>query len=362
VTRSSLVAPTPACATAPAWRARLLAPGDEGAWEQLLLHHGNSRAIVPTWDELAGWTTQRIGLFAGEGLAGGLVMAVRRIPRLPLFLSRITCVMVDPARAGEMLAILLAEVDRYCRRHLIVETELRLRIPASDNLDGFGDHRDLRGVLEAFGYRALPKVDATYVVRIDRDDEALLASFVSTTRNRIKKAKQLGAVVSTSADPGLMEQFYEAYTEMGARKHAPVPRRTFVVQGLKALIDRGHALLFTERYGGQVANMLVVDALGLPCYMIGTRSVAHVKGDVPGAAQMLHFEIMKYLRDRGKTYYDLGGCEGPEPIESHPNFGVWRFKHGFRGAFVQFLPYFRKMRGPTRLVLEVVHQLRGDPV
>jgi hypothetical protein len=362
MTGGSLVAPTAAGVATPTWHARLLAASDAGAWEQRLLGNVTSRAIVPTFDELAGWTTRRFGLFAAGQLAGGLILAVRRIPKLPLFLSRITCFLSDGARSPEMLAALLAEVDRYCRRHLVVETEIRLRLPASDNLDGFPDHRQLRGVLEGFGYRPLPKVDATYVVRIDRDDETLLASFVSTTRNRIKKAQQQGAVVSTSADPALMEQFYEAYVQMGTRKQAPVPRRTFVVQGLQALVERGHAVLFVERYGGQVANMLVVDALGLPCYMVGTRSVAHVKGEVPGAAQVLHFEIMKYFRDRGKTYYDLGGCEGPEPVEAHPNFGVWRFKHGFRGAFVEFLPYFRKMRGPTRTVLEMIHQRRGDPV
>ena len=106
--------------------------------------------------------------------------------------------------------------------------------------------------------------------------------------------------------------------------------------------------------------MVVADVLGVPCYVLGTRTEANVKGEVPGAAQVMHYEIMKRMRDRGKKYYDLGGCEGPVPIEGHPNYGVWRFKYGFGGTFVKFLPYFRKNRGPTRKVLDAAHRYRGD--
>lgn len=343
------------------WKAGPLPPEDIAEWDRLFRSHPASRSIVPKWEELAGWTEHRISVHRGKSLAGGAIMAVRRVPGLPVSLGRVTCLMIGHHDAREMLDNLLAALERFSVRHLIVETELRLRIPASDALEGFGYHREIISSLEHWGYRALAKVDTTYVVHIDKDDEDLLNSFERSARNKIRKAQKSGAVISISNDYRLLEEFYDAYLHMAARKRAPIPPKVLVGQGLKPLIEQGYALLFTESYAGRISNMVVVDTLGIPCYVLGTRTKANVSGEVPGAAQALHFEIMKTLRNRGKKYYDLGGCEGPTPVEGHPNYGVWRFKYGFQGPFVQFLPYFRKARGPfTRSLMDFVHRLRGD--
>lgn len=345
----------------PVLTSRPIREGEAGAFEALLGSHPAGRAVVPRWDELAGWTSHEIGAFAGGQLVGGLIYAIRRIPALPLCLGRITCVLIGPPDAARMLELLLEQVERVSLRRLVVETELRLRIPATSGLVGFEYRTEVARIAGSFGYRALSKTDSTYVAAIDRSDEELLASFEATTRNRIKKAKKNGAVVATSRDPLLMERFYDAYLEMGHRKRAPIAPKALVVQGLRPLIEAERAFLFTESYGAHVSNMVIVDALGVPCYIFGTRTEANVKGDVPSAAQVLHYEIMRFFRERGKRHYDLGGCEGPTPIEGHPNFGVWRFKHGFRAPYVEFLPYLRKTRGPlSRPILELAHGLRGD--
>jgi hypothetical protein len=343
-----------------AFIARTFGPEQNQAWDAMMRKHALSRTIVPKWDDLAGWTPHEIGLFRGEELIGGLTYAVRRIPMLPVSLGRISRVMIGPARHSEMLEALLGEVERFSKLRLVVETELRLRIPGDDAVDGFEYHRDLERLVADFGYRALSKIDTTYLVAIDRDDETLLKGFESKARNSIRKALKSGALVRTSDDASLIESFYDSYVKMSTRKKAPLTPKTLVVQGLKPAIDLGYAELYTESYDGKISNMVVIDALGIPYYALGTRTEANVKGEVHGAAQVLHYEIMKRMRDRGKKFYDLGGCEGPVPIEGHPNFGVWRFKYNFGGAFVRFLPYYRKTRGPTREVLDAVHKIRGD--
>ncbi len=325
--------------------------------------HPAGRCIVPKWEELAGWTNHAIGAFVDGALFGGIDIAVRRIPKLPLQLSRVSRIMLAEGREIEILEALLKELERFSMRHLVIETELRLRIPASDDLAGFGYHRSVDAVLKDYGYRPLQKVDTTYFIDLDRDDESLLQSFSSKVRNKIRKAQKGGAVVEVSKDYALLEDFYEAYLDMGERKSAPIPPKTFIGEGLVPLLDAGVALLVTESYEGQVSNMVIVDALGIPCYALGARTKANVLGEVPGAAQVLHYEVMKMLRAKKKKYYDLGGCEGPIPIEGHPNFGVWHFKHAFSGRFVRFLPYYRRVRGSLlRPVMDAVHRLRGDYV
>jgi hypothetical protein len=338
-----------------------IGPEAQGDWDRLRLRHPASRAIVPRWEELAGWTSVRFGAFEGGHLAGGLVLSVRRIPKTPVSLSRITLALLAAGREAEMLALLLAAVDRYAARHLVLETELRLRIPAGGQLSGFADTRVLDGLLRELGYRPLAKVSSTYFVPIDRDDDALLGSFASKARNKIRKAEKDGARVVVSRDPRLLEDFHQAHLDMKARKSAPIPPRILIAEGLIPLLEREEALLVTESYGDRIANMAIVDALGVPCYTLGARTRAHAAGELAGAAQIVHYELMKRFRDRGGRYYDLGGCEGPVPIEGHSNYGVWRFKHAFNGIFVKFMSDYRKTRA-LRRYLDPVHRYRGDYV
>lgn len=342
------------------YTARPIQDAEQEDWHRLLSEHLMARCIVPVWEVLAGWKNLNVGLFdRGGALVGGLVLSIRKMPVVPLFLSRINVVMIGPEDTLEMLEELFAFVDRYAVKNVLVETELRLRIPAT-GVEGFEQHKEIRASLEGLGYRALAHADNTYFIDLDRDDKALQGAFKSEYRNRIRKARKLGVEVITSKDPALLDAFADAYLDMCRRKGAPEVPRALVGRGLGPLVDRGHVMMFLERYGDQIANMLIVDTLGVPIYSLGTRFPGHVSGQVPGAAQVLHFEIMRALRERGHRYYDLGGCEGPVPIEGHPNYGVWRFKYGFRPQFVRFIPYMRKIRGPAKGVMNFTHRMRGD--
>jgi hypothetical protein len=333
--------------------------GDRHAWGKMLSSHRMARSIVPLWDALAGWASHDLGLYRDGALVGGCTVALQRIPFTPLALGRINFLLFDSI---EELQALLQGIDRFSLLHGAVETELRLRIPSTPVIEGFEEHAQIRETLENSGYRALAKADTTYFMRIDRSDEELLGSFKSEYRNRIRKAQKAKVVVEVTRDRSLLDPFAEAYVEMVSRKGAPKQPKDQVGSGLVPLLERGYAEIFVERYGDDFANMLIVDMLGIPVYALGTRSKAHVDGKMPGAAQVLHFEVMRILRERGHRWYDLGGCQGPVPIEGDPNYGTWRFKYGFRPEFVRFLPYFRKIRGPFNRALELAHRVRGDYV
>ncbi len=332
----------------------------DASWRALLERHQMARSIVPAWEVLAGWKNDPYGLFDRGELVGGFLLSTQRIPLTPLKFSRINCLMVGPERPVQALEAILSALDRIAVRQRLIETELRLRIPTVDDIPGFEAHAELRASFEANGYRPLGKVDTTYFVRVDRSDDELLASCDRSARNKIRKAQRSDVEVDVSTDYSLLDDFYDAYIDMCHRKSAPVQPEALVGYGLRPLIERGHALFFTERYGEHVSNMVIVDTLGVPCYVLGARAPANVRGIVPGAAQVVQFEIMRAMRERGHVWYDLGGCEGPVPIDRHENFGVWRFKYGFGGRFVRFLPYFRKIRGPVPGVVQWTHQVRGD--
>ncbi len=340
--------------------AREISARHAAEWDALLRTHPMARSIVPMWETLAGWSNHDIGLFDGERLVGGLILSMQRVPFTPAALGRINCLMVGPGRIWEMTSALFEHVERLALRHGMLETELRLRLPASGIAESARVASELRAALGRWGYTALTKTDSTYLVRIDKDDEALLNQFERSARNKIRKAQRAGVVVENSRDFTLLDDFYDAYLDMCRRKRAPVQPEALVGRGLRPVIERGHALLLVERYPAGIASMVVVDALGTPCYVLGARSRANVRGEVPGAAQVLQYEAMRLFRDRGHVWYDLGGCEGPVPIEGHHNYGVWRFKYGFGGEFARFLPYMRKVRWRFERVLRLAHVLRGD--
>ncbi len=344
------------------WTVRLVDATTQTGWDQMYRRHPMARTIVPTWEVLAGWQNFQVALLSGQEVVGGLILSIQRIPYSPMALTRINCLMVGPDHAPAMLETLMRWVDRWCLKHLALETELRLRLPISEGAQDATLHREVWQALEALGYRTLRKADTTYFVPLQKDDEALLNGFERSARNKIRKAEREGLSVECSNDYNLLDDFYSAYLEMCARKKAPVQPEALVGRGLRPLVEQGTALLFVERYPKGISNLVIVDALGIPCYVLGTRSPANVRGEVPGAAQALHYAIMRRLRDQGHAWYDLGGCEGPVPIEGHPNFGVWRFKYGFGGEFVRFMPYLRKVRGPLERPFQLLHALRGDYV
>ena len=35
--------------------------------------------------------------------------------------------------------------------------------------------------------------------------------------------------------------------------------------------------------------------------------------------------------------YDFGGSPGPVPVQGHPNYGVWKFKHEFNCRYVELI-------------------------
>jgi len=343
--------------------AREIIAGEEVAWDGLLTTHPFGRCVAPMWEEQAGWTRRKIGAFDGSELVGGLILGVRSIPWLRASLGRVTCAMVDSDRVDEMLGCLLDEAWRIGRRDSIVEIEVRLRVPQGASLPTHQSCTAIQRALAAGGYQPLHAVDHSYLIRIDKDDEELLKSFGQKCRNLVRKALREGVEIQRSENPELLEEFYASYLSMCERKNVANVSRANVVDGMKPLIRKGHAELYVENYSGRAANMVIVDALGIPCYMLGTRTAAAVRDRLPSRSQAVQFEIMRRMRDRGKVLYDLGGCEGPEPIEGHPNYGVWHFKHSFAGQYVDFLPYCRKYRGRVAgSLLTLAHGLRGDYV
>jgi lipid II:glycine glycyltransferase (peptidoglycan interpeptide bridge formation enzyme) len=178
---------------------------------------------------------------------------------------------------------------------------------------------------------------ATIVVDLDRDEDALLASFKPKTRYNIRLAArrdvEVAAVPMTEAN---IEVMYSLMT-------ATQDRAGFVLRGaryfrqyweLQAASGQGQ-LFFASWQGEILAGLYAVHVGGRAWYKDGGSTKAHSDLMAP---HLLQWEVMRWLRHRGVKRYDLVAVPPSTQLtESHPLYGLYRFKSGFNDRITDFV-------------------------
>lgn len=149
------------------------------------------------------------------------------------------------------------------------------------------------------------------IVDVRLDDDSLLASFEGRVRTDIRKAVREG--VSVSVDSGLsrLSEFVEVYLETMRRVDA-LPFYLFdegVFERMHRGLREGMVLFHAVRDGQIISSELnLVGRNSAYYFLAGTRS----NGRQWAPNQLMKFEVMKYLRDRGVAHYVLGGGYGSD--------------------------------------------------
>jgi lipid II:glycine glycyltransferase (peptidoglycan interpeptide bridge formation enzyme) len=173
----------------------------------------------------------------------------------------------------------------------------------------------------------------TFVVDLSPTLEKLRSGLDAKWRNKLKGAEKNNLTVVSGE--GIEE--YQAFREMFSQMHKRKGFETSVdvdefgrMQQALSESQRMRVLICQEN-GVPVAG-LVVSAVGNSAiYLLGATSDAGLKSK---GAYLLHWTMMCWLKERGITYYDLGG------IDPERNPGVYYFKRGFSGVdCTQIKPY-----------------------
>jgi hypothetical protein len=217
---------------------------------------------------------------------------------------------------------------------------------------------ELISVLQGLHYERKENKGTYYINLAVDSDDALLASFSSHTRRNIRKAFRAGLEVMPSLDAVDFSDFGKAHHSMGHRKGlTPLPS-PLIAKVLLPLAQANLGTLFVARLRGMCLNYAFLSTLSQPLYCWGAMRKTSLHDTCPGTGHALHFGAMSHLRALGKCIYDFGGSPGPTPEPTHPNYGVWRFKHEFRGAYVRFLGIWQRTLRPVNTrVIELA--LRG---
>ena len=172
----------------------------------------------------------------------------------------------------------------------------------------------------------------TVLMPVQLDDEALVMSYPKKTRNMVRRAQRDGVVVREfEPTPEVFERMHELMRSVGGgdKEGLMLKPKPYVEALWKHFSARGQGRFFGIESDGKIAVMAFV-------IRIGTRGFYKDGGSeraltTPGMSNLLHFEIMRTLRDEGVDVYDMFGVAPPEATSNadHVSFASGNFKLTF---------------------------------
>ena len=173
-----------------------------------------------------------------------------------------------------------------------------------------------------------------YVFRLDRNDDSIIKGFSRSVRQRARKVRREGAVLRKGHSPELVEKLFSLINETsdlrrskgyGAYSYLFLPfcTRAEIDRLVK---DRHASIYYTELHGEILTIELFLENKNKACgILMGTSP----KGYEVGSPSFHYFEMVKLLKDRGYSYYNVGGVP-----RSNKHHGLREFK-GRLGAEVR---------------------------
>ncbi len=330
---------------------------DAATWDAFVDAHPQGSLLQRSaWGQLkadAGWGARCLAILAADGriLAGALLLtrrqyglAVAYAPRGPLFAD-------DPA-ANDLL---LAGLTRLARRQRAIffrlEPNLTEDHPAAERTHTWLLLQDMRPE------RSIQPRSSIHVP-IDRRAEAIFAAFSKGHRADIRRAERDGVQVRVGAESDL-PTFYAIMQSTGARGGFGIHRADYYRAAWQLFQPRSR-LLLAEIDGRTVAAHMVFADAHSGRYLYSGADEAGLKA---GANHLLAWHAIQWAASLGCVSYDLWGI--PDALgqavgadeaaraaleraaQDDPLVGVYRFKKGFGGRVVRYLPAYDRVLIPA---------------
>lgn len=326
---------------------------DRDEWDALVKRHPQGHLLQSWgWGALKaqfGWTPLRLGIVAsGDTMPrAGAQMLVRSflglsvcyVPRGPLFASDAA---IDTA--------LLAALRRIARRRRAAFLRLEPNV-----LQDTAESRALHSFLQTQGLRvAQPLQPRTSIhLSLEPEPQQLFAAFSKGHRADVRRAERNGVVVRTGTTETDFDAFYALMEATARRAQFAIHSREYYRCAANAMGDDARLLLAHVGDSEPVAGFLVL-AFGQEGQYMYSASTA--EGLKSGANHLLQWHTIQWMHERGCRSYDLWGVpevvgdmvgatehertEIEEQAKQHPLYGAYRFKKGWGGEVVRYLPAY----------------------
>lgn len=283
-----------------------------------------------------GWQSDRLVLKDKEGnVKGAVQLLVKKIPYLRTnFVYAPRGPVCDP-HDKETLAKLTDMMKDYAKKKKAFVFRVDPMIPHDDTeaveiLKSLGYSYDVNRS-EDYMIQSLKN----YVLRINgRTEQEVFDSFHQRWRYKIRTAIKKG--VRCEYENTSLDDFYPLMVETGERDHFNIRSKEYYKKLLDAFGDDARLYICYAPDGTPLSGAVVVRYGDRVSYVYGASTV-NQRNLMPN--YLMQWNMIQWAIESGCTIYDFMGVPHCED-ESHPNYGVYRFKKGFNGGVEQYAGEF----------------------
>ena len=175
--------------------------------------------------------------------------------------------------------------------------------------------------------------ERTFLLNLTPPLEDLRRKLDGKWRNQLNRAEKNNLTVIAGSGAAEYRVFQQIYAKMWSRKQfdTTVDVNEFGRLGEDLPAGLKFRILICEHQGKPVSSIICSAIGNTGIYLLGA---THDEGLNTKGAYLLHWTMIKWLKESGFQYYDLGG------IDPEKNPGVYHFKEGFSGQDVTRIPPF----------------------
>ncbi len=178
-------------------------------------------------------------------------------------------------------------------------------------------------------------IQPRYVFRLDikdKTEDEIFAAFHQKTRYNIRVATKKGVVIKEGTREDLKE-FHKIMEVTGKRDDFMIRPLSYFEKMYDELAPNHFKLMMAYYEDKPISGIVDIIYGNKIWYLYGASSNEH-RNLMPN--YLLQWEMIKYSIEHKKDMYDFRGVVGVVD-ESHPQYGLYRFKKGFNAEFTEFI-------------------------
>lgn len=204
------------------------------------------------------------------------------------------------------------------------------------------DDQKFRKIVEEIGYKIKDdakdfkdEIQPRFVFRLDikdKTEDEVLAGCHQKTRYNIRLAKRKGVVVKEGTREDLKD-FHKIMIETGSRDGFIIRSLDYFEKMYDELAPKHMKLLMAYYEDKPISGIIPIMYGNKTWYLYGASSNQH-RNLMPN--YLLQWEMIRQAIQNKCDIYDFRGVSGVVD-ETHPQYGLYRFKKGFGAEFTEFI-------------------------
>lgn len=204
------------------------------------------------------------------------------------------------------------------------------------------EDKEFRKIIEEIGYKVkddaknfADEIQPRYVFRLDikgKTEEEIFAGLHQKTRYNVRLATKKGVQIKDGTREDLKD-FHKIMIETGTRDGFMIRPLEYFEKMYDCLAPEHFRLLMAYHEDKPIAGIILITYGNKTWYLYGASSNSH-RNLMPN--YLLQWEGIKWAIEQKQDMYDFRGVSGVVD-ETHPQYGLYRFKKGFGAEFTEFL-------------------------